>query len=114
MKVTGDLLLGKECEYNKSIQDLISKPKNFIELSLGIEERLTAWHLKVLRDFRKFMIESMCVETQNDLIEVKKKCATAYGLALWLMSLAEFSNYTGLLKKAKALPAKKPKKPLQP
>ena len=44
-----------------------------------------------------------------DLAEVKKKSAAAYGIALWLSSLAEFSHYTGLLKKASTLPAKKPK-----
>jgi len=57
IKYTGDLLLGTNCDFRRSLQELISKPKIFIELSLGLEDRLNAWHLKVLNNFRKEQID---------------------------------------------------------
>ena len=92
--------MGVNCDFRKSLQELISKPKAFIELSLGLEDRLDAWHLKVLNNFRK---------EQIDLDQVRKKSAAAFGLALWLTTLAEFSYYTGLIAKAKSMPIKKVK-----
>jgi len=38
----GELLLGAPCDVRKSLQELMSKPRTFIELSLGLEERLDA------------------------------------------------------------------------
>ena len=49
---TGRLLLGTPCDVRKALQDLISKPKVFIEMSVVLEDRLTASHLLVLRDIR--------------------------------------------------------------
>jgi len=77
---------------------LICKPKTFIELSLGLEDRLDAQHLKTLREFRK---------AQIDLSLVQKKSTAAYGLALWLTALSEFSHHSGLMQKAKFVPIKK-------
>jgi len=48
----GELLLGAPCDVRKGLQELMSKPKIFIELSLGLEDRLEASHLKVLKDIR--------------------------------------------------------------
>jgi hypothetical protein len=48
----GELLLGPPCDVRKGLQELMSKPKIFIELSLGLEDRLEASHLKVLKDIR--------------------------------------------------------------
>ena len=39
------------------MQELISKPKTFIEMSVALEERLTASHLLVLRDIRAAQID---------------------------------------------------------
>jgi len=50
-------LLGPPCDFRRGLQELISKPKVFIELSLGLEDRLEASHLKVLRDFRKAQVD---------------------------------------------------------
>lgn len=50
---TGELLLGPPCDVRKSLQELMCKPKTFIELSLGLEERLDAQQLKVLQEIRK-------------------------------------------------------------
>ena len=46
----GQLLLGKPCDFRQGLLELVSKPKTFIELSLGLEERLEASHLDVLKD----------------------------------------------------------------
>ena len=94
-----------ECDFRKCQKEIINKPKTFVELSLGLEERLNYWHLKVLYDFRK---------TNVDLAEVKKKSAAAFGLAQWLTRLADFSHYTGLMQKAKNVPIKKLKFQQQP
>jgi hypothetical protein len=48
----GLLLLGSPCDVRKAMQELISKPKIFIEMSVALEERLTASHLLVLKDIR--------------------------------------------------------------
>lgn len=50
---TGELLLGRPCDVRKSLQELMSKPRTFIELSLGLEERLDAQQLKILQEIRK-------------------------------------------------------------
>ena len=98
IQFTGELLLGPPCDFRRGLQELISKPKVFIELSLGLEDRLEASHLKVLREFRK---------AQVDLEQVKKISSAALGLALWLTALTEFSHHTGLMQKAKFIPIKK-------
>ena len=54
---TGLLLLGSPCDVRKAMQELISKPKTFIEMSVALEERLTASHLLVLRDIRAAQID---------------------------------------------------------
>lgn len=67
-------------------------------MSLGLEDRLEASHLQVLRDFRKEQIE---------LDSVMKVSSAAYGLALWLTALSDFSHHTGLQRKAKFVPTAK-------
>lgn len=42
IEFAGTLLLGPPCDFRKGLQELISKPKVFIELSLGLEDRLDA------------------------------------------------------------------------
>ena len=76
----------------------MSKPKTFIELSLGLEDRLEASHLKVLKDVKI---------AQLDLEAIRKKSNSAYGLALWLTALADYSHHTGLMRKAKYIPSAK-------
>ena len=39
------------------MQELISKPKNFIEMSVALEDRLTASKLAILRDIRAAQID---------------------------------------------------------
>lgn len=40
IEFTGELLLGPPADMRKGLQELIAKPKVFIELSLGLEDRL--------------------------------------------------------------------------
>ena len=61
-------------------------------MSLGLEDRLGASHLLVLKNIRN---------AQIDLDAIMGKSRAAYGLALWLTALADFSHHTGLMKKAK-------------
>ena len=95
---TAELLLGPPCDVRKGLQELMSKPKTFIELSLGLEDRLEASHLKVLKDVKI---------AQLDLEAIRKKSNSAYGLALWLTALADYSHHTGLMRKAKYIPSAK-------
>ena len=92
---TSELLIGPPCDYRRGLSELISKPKIFIELSLGIEDRLEAQHLKVLRQIR---------DAQIDLDSVRKVSVAAFGLALWLNALSEYSHHSGLMRKAKFIP----------
>ena len=63
---------------------MISKPKIFIELSLGLEDRLEPHHLEVLAKIKSANI---------DLDQTRKISSSAYGLALWLTALVEFVNH---------------------
>lgn len=65
VEFAGMLLLGPPCDFRKGLQELISKPKVFIELSLGLEDRLDAQHLKVLREVRKAQIDLEQVKTKS-------------------------------------------------
>ena len=98
---TGELLLGPPCDFRKGLQELICKPKTFIELSLGLEDRLEVNQLKVLREIMKAAI---------DLNTVHGQSVAAYGLALWLNKLADFASYAGLMRKAKKMQGAAPKK----
>ena len=98
---TGELLLGPPCDFRKGLQELICKPKTFIELSLGLEDRLEVNQLKVLREIMKAAL---------DLNTVRGQSVAAYGLALWLNKLAEFASYAGLMSKAKKMQGAAPKK----
>ena len=95
---TGQLLIDKSCDFRRGLQELICKPKVFIELSLGLEDRLEAQQLQLLRLYRKEEI---------DLGYVGKTSRSALGLASWLNALSEFTHYTGLQKKAKFVPTQK-------
>ena len=92
--LTGELLLGSPCDFRKGLQELICKPKTFIELSLGLEDRLEVSQLKVLREIMRAAI---------DLNTVRGQSVAAYGLALWLNKLADYANYAGLMRKAKKM-----------
>ena len=98
VELTGELLLGSPCDMRKSLQELIGKPKTFIELSLGLEDHLEAGQLKVLKDVR---------QAQLDLDAVQKISSSAHGLAYWLTALSEYSHHSGLIKKAKFIPTAK-------
>lgn len=69
------------------MQELISKPRNFIEMSVALEERLTVSHLVVLRDIRAAQIE---------LEQIAKVSQSTYGLALWLTALSDYAHHVGL------------------
>ena len=94
---TGELLLDSPCDARRALQELISKPKVFIELSLGLEDRLEAHHLAVLAKIQKANI---------DLEQTRKISSSAYGLALWLTALVEFVNHptVGIMAPPKFVP----------
>ncbi len=98
IQYTGQLLIDKSCDFRRGLQELVCKPKAFIELSLGLEDRLEAAQLQVLRLYRK---------EQIDLDHVAKTSKSALGLASWLHALSEFTHHTGLMKKAKFVPTNK-------
>ena len=91
---TGELLLNSPCDQRRALQELISKPKVFIELSLGLEDRLEPHHLEVLRKIKAANI---------DLDQTRKISSSAYGLALWLTALVDFVNHpsSGVVAQAK-------------
>ena len=98
---SAELLLGPPCDFKKGLNELIAKPKVFIELSLGLEDRLEASHIHVLKE----------VQAANfNLDAIKKISVAAYGLALWLSTLADFVHATGIVNKAKFLPQQKRQK----
>ena len=72
---TAELLLGPPCDVRKGLQELMSKPKSFIELSLGLEDRLEASHLKVLKDVKI---------AQLDLEAIRRKTNADYSAAFAL------------------------------
>ena len=43
-------------------------------------------------------------DAQIDLDSVRKVSVAAFGLALWLNALAEYSHHSGLMRKAKFIP----------
>lgn len=79
---------------------MIAKPKVFIELSLGLEDRLEPCHLDVLKKIK---------EAQIDLDQTRKISSSAFGLALWLQALVEFAHHpsAGIVSPAKFVPTAK-------
>ena len=48
----GELLLGKPCDVKRSRIELIGKPKVFIELGYGLEDRLEQPQINVLKEVK--------------------------------------------------------------
>lgn len=97
---TGELLLGSPCDARRALQELVAKPKVFIELSLGLEDRLEPCHLEVLQKIKT---------AQIDLDQTRKISSSAFGLALWLTALVEFAHHPsiGIVTPAKFIPTAK-------
>ena len=90
--------MGKPCDVKRSRIELISKPKTFIELGYGLEDRLDQPQINVLKEVKAAKI---------DLQGVKKISSAAYGLALWLTALVDFSHHSGVMKEPKFIPLAK-------